>query len=180
MAIKVVGNESPDIIRNLGDFAPTYRWNLEFSSVPSALNTFRLKDLSVRCTATDAPSKQPGETIAINLRGFRTREHGLRDGSGTMVITFVETVNMVVSKFMSAWSGICWNKGKATQLTKSEVSAKILLTRFDRQLKPIVAYDIWGCFLEDSSSGGDLGSEESEVFRPTLTISYDYYNKTYL
>lgn len=162
-----------DQLRGLGDFATLINWDLQLVKIPSGL-AITSDDLNLRCESSDIP-KTTGTSTEIQIRGLKVKQPGIYTPSGTLTLTFNETVDNKVTKFLESWKALCYDPvtGKATK--KSDVEAQFRLVRMDRTDTPIYSYMMYGCFPEDSDPGGQLGSSSADPMKPTLTLSYDYF-----
>lgn len=161
----------PDIeqIRNLGEFSTLYQWDVSFEG-RSALNGF-----SVRCETTELP-KSSGQTIYVPIRGVTVRQPGIYQPSGVLTMTFVETVDSVISTALSSWREDCGDMRTGAGKKPKDVEVTLTLIRLDRQNKPCYEYRIIGAFLEDVDLGSMDGST-SDVFRPVLVVAYQYFTE---
>lgn len=165
-----------DQIRGLGDFATLVNWDLQFVSLPSGISAGS-QDLNLRCESTDVP-KSTGQSTQIQIRGLPpVKQPGLYIPSGTIALVFNETVDNTVSKLITQWREMCYEMKTGKQKKKSEVEAQIRLVRMDRQDKEIYEYMLYGAFLEDYDTGGQLGAASADVVKPSLTLSYDYFEE---
>jgi hypothetical protein len=165
---------SLDNIRGLPDFASLYRWNLIFDQPPSGIAAPTTEELNLRCTSATIP-KVTGSAFPISIRGHKTQNPGIWDTSGTIVLTFIETVDNKVLNFIQSWSNACWEMNTGISKTKSELTAIVRLERLDRQDNPVREYKL-EAFLSDYSPGGDLGAD-GDTLSPTITLSYDKFEE---
>lgn len=164
-----------DQIRGLPDFASLYRWNLDFFPVVGGFSVPESEALNLRCVSATLP-KATGATFPIVIRGHEIINPGRWNTSGTITLTFVETVDNVVLTFIQRWRNACWEMNTGIGLTKTELLAGVRLTRLDRSDRPIRRYE-FEAFLSDYDLGGDLGAE-GDTINPTITLSYDRFNET--
>lgn len=165
-----------DQIRGLGDFVTQYNWNLRFTDFPDIPGVPTSDQLNLRCISSDIP-KATNEIITLRIKGHAVKQSGITIPAGPIVLTFLENPNMMVTQFIASWRNACYNMLDGTALTNEQVQATILLEELDRQDEPIYYYELVGCRLGDSETGGPLGSDASEVMRPSMTIEYDYFRE---
>lgn len=162
-------------LRGAGDFASPFRWNLLFTRLPilPGFATTDLLSLNIRCESTDQP-KRTNQKITVNMRGHQVHQPGITNYNGTMTLTFNETVDSKIALFLKAWGDACWAPKNGIRPPKSLVEGQILLTRLNNQDLPIWKTTIKGVFLEDYDMG-QLDGSTSDTIKPSMTISYDYF-----
>ena len=163
-------------IRGLGDFAVMYNWDLSFTTFPQVAHPDS-DSLNLRCVSADVP-KHTDDNIEINIRGHKKGQAGQRTYGGTIVLTFVETVDAMINNFLTAWSEACYATGTGVQQPNASVECDIQLHLLNRAGEPIYEWLLHGCRLEDHDpTGGTLSGDSNDTVKPTLTIRYDYYEK---
>lgn len=168
-------------VRSIGNPASTYRWGMAFIKLPvlGYLALALSNELNLRCTSTDVP-KATGSSIPINIRGYKAKIPGDWNYTGSITLTFVESSGSPfgmtlspVSTFLQTWRNACWDADTGVQNKKSDADGIVLLTRLNSQDEPIWLYTLKGVFLEDYDPTGGMMGGESEILRPTATLSYD-------
>lgn len=152
-----------------------FRWNLYFIQFPVVgdFGGITKEDLNLRCETTEQP-KMTGEKITMAIRGQKIFVPGIYNYSGTLTVTFIETINNKIANVIRKWNEVCWsfNEGKAENV--NDVKAIIQLVRLDHNDNDIYKFDIFGVFLDDFDDGA-LDGATSDVRKPSLTFSYDNY-----
>ncbi len=167
----------PDIeqIRQTGDFPTMYQWNFIMSKFPQVGTYPDKEELNKRCLTAELP-KKTGQTIEVQVRGHKVRQPGIYNPVGTLTITFVETVDMMVANYFREWREACWETRTGVQQSRENCEAVIALQQLNRQDEAIWQYVLTGCFLEDyDPTGGQWDGASPEVLRPSITLSYDYF-----
>lgn len=163
-----------DNIRALGDFATLIKWNFKVLKAPANVPTPNL--LNFRVLSTDVPKTDAGQTTDIFIRGHRVRQPGIMKSVDSIVLTLAETTDNAVNTWLRNWREACWQTKTGIQGRKADVEAIVQIERLNRQNNPIWQYTMKGCFLEDYDGvGGQLDGENSDIMRPTLTLSMDYF-----
>jgi len=164
-------------VRGLGDFAPIYNFdiNIVFPNIQYIGGQPTPDGINWRCQTTDLP-KMTGQSIEINIRGHKVKQPGIYNYSNTLTLAFVETVDNVISNFFKSWREACWATDSGAQYQKVDVEAIITLVRLNRQDESIYHYTLYGCYLEDYEAGGTMDGSASDVVKPTMTISYDFFD----
>ena len=158
-------------LRNIGEYASVYRWNISFTDPPSAVDV--PDNFNALCVSTALPKKEANQMIEIKIRGHTIRRPGIMDDSHQIQLTFVETVDNQISNFLKTWRDALWEPDTGVQQDLSAVTSTLQIIRLDNQDNPIWRYDLHGCFLEDYDPvGAELGADV-EAVRPTLTLYYD-------
>lgn len=166
-----------DQIRGLGDFQPQYTWDLNFVQFPPGLRSRPSRGgVNLRCVSTGLPKKSD-QNIEINIRGHKTRQSGICLYEGTLTLTFVDTVDQTIANFIADWQNLVWEDNTGIALPSNMVEATIAITRLDRGNNPVRVYTLYGVKIEDRDHGGELGGDTNEVYRPTMTIGYAYFNE---
>lgn len=158
-------------IRNFGDAATTFHWNLEVVTVPVGvpLDT----GFNLRLMDTDVP-KSTGESIELNVRGHKVKQHGIYTPTQVLNMTLIETEDNHIHEVINTWKEICWDSRTGAQLSRQEVQCDLLLQRYDSDRNRIIwTYKLIGCFLEGFEIPQLNGASES--LNPTVTLSYDYF-----
>ena len=172
-----------DNIRSVGSFSQLFRWDFSFDSIPSGLGGsfggFTSEDLNLRCVTSELP-KLTGTSSEINLRGLKKKQPGIYAPPGPITIQFMETVDGAVSQAIKAWRDLCWNMQTGASVNTSELEATIRLTLLDQQDAGFMEYVLYGCYLEDYEAGGTLDGTTADPLRPSMVISYDYFEDTAL
>lgn len=166
-----------DELRSMQDFAKTYKWDLQFLTLP-VVGPFAFptsQALNLRCESSEIP-KTTNQKIEVDLRGHKVRTAGINDYVGTLTLTFTETVDNTIHNFFKAWRELVWETRTGRSFQKSQYTATLKLTRLNNQDQPIWDYVLYSCFPEDF----DYGSLDnaSEIMRPALILSYDYFVDT--
>ena len=166
-----------DQIRGLPDFASLYRWELIFDRFPTGIAAPGTEALNLRCVSSTLP-KVTGATFPMIIRGQETINPGRWNTSGTITLTFVETVDNLVLNFITSWRQAVWAMNTGVGLTKVELLAVIRLVRMNRSDVRIREYKL-EAFPSDYDTGGDLAAE-GDTINPTLTLAYDRFDETAL
>ncbi len=167
---------SLDEIRGVTDFATMYRWNLHFLKLPTVgfAGIVASNALNIRCESVELP-RQTGQKITVNIRGHQVHQPGIYNYSGTLTVTFVETVDNTIQHLIKGWQEACWEPKTGTQKPKKETEGILLMELLNSDDTPRWGYKIEGVFLDDFDLGGTLDGASSDVIRPSLTFSFDSY-----
>jgi len=165
-----------DDLRALPDYAPVFRWNLNFITLPSGLaDAPSSEDINVRCETTEVP-KATNQSIEVITRGHKIKQPGITDYTNTLTFTFVETVDNAIHNLLRSWQELVWETRSGNSVQRSELTGKILLQRLDNTNKAIWQYTIFDAYLEDHDMG-TLDSS-SEVMRPSMTVSFNFFESS--
>jgi len=162
-------------IRQLGDFVPLFRWNVSFATFPSAVTGAPTSDaLNLRCESSELP-KATTTMMDVNIRGHKVKQPAITNYSESITLGFIETVDMVVMKFIKAWRDAIWaNQTGVAAGPKSALQATILLRQLNNQDVEIWEYKLVGATMSDHNID-TLESNSTEAFKPKMVLSYDYY-----
>lgn len=160
-------------LAGMGDFATVYQWGLVFIKYPTVGLFPRPDAINLRCESTSIP-KTTNQKIETKIRGHAIRQPGIVDYDGQIILNFVETVDNTISMLITAWREACWLSLTGAQTPKWSLDAIMQIVRLDRMNLPIWQYVLYGCFLEDADMG-QLDGSTSENFKPSITLSYDYF-----
>ncbi len=166
-----------DQVRSLPDYQEITRWNLIFATTPSAASgDFPVSDdINLRCETSTIP-KVTNEKIEIRHRGMRVYQNGISLPEGQITLTFTETVDASIRKMIKSWKDAVYDMKTGKGGTKNEVQCTIILEMLDKQDSAVYRYTLQGCFLEDHDMG-ELAADASDIVRPNITLSYDYYDE---
>lgn len=169
-----MANFTIDQLRSMPDFAKTYKWDLQFLTLPVVgAFTFPISEaLNLRCESSEIP-KTTNQKIEVDIRGHKVRQPGIMDYPGTLTITFSETVDNTIHNFLKAWREVIWETRTGRSFPKAQATATLKLTRLDSQDNAVWDYTIYSCFPEDYEIG--QLDNASDIIRPSLTLSYDYF-----
>jgi len=166
-------------VRNISNYTDIYRWNLIISSFPllgslgGVLPFPSSNEINLRCESLVIPKMQ-NTKIEVNIRGHKVFQSGTAQYTNTMLLTMVDTVDQVVMNFIKTWRELVWQTRTGISQPKLQQEATIILHQLNSLDQPIYQYTLIGCFLEDFDNGSL--TNESNVRRPTVTLSYDYYD----
>lgn len=166
---------SIDQLRALPDYAQVTRWDINFVTLPAvgALGFPLADSLNFRCSSVEIP-KTTNQKFPVSVRGHKTFHSGIQDYGNTMTLTFNETVDNTLFNFVKAWRELIWSSRQGQSFSKADIEATLLITLLDNQDNVRSKYTVYGCFLE-ADDFGTLDSETSDIIRPSLTLSYDFY-----
>ncbi len=165
-------------LRSLGQVTQMFRWTVEFEKVPSILNEWKSDAINFRAESVGIPKLNPTSS-EVQIRGNKIKFPGIGDYENTITLTCIETVDNSISMFVRNWRELCWQtENGSTGITqnKEDLEATMLITRLDNKDSPIWMYKLFGCFLETAEPGGDLDAAGTDPLKPSLTISFDYFN----
>ena len=163
-------------LRNLGHFATLYQWDVNVLQFP-ALGKYGYPSsdaVNFRCVSAELPMMS-NQGIEIQVRGHHIRQHGIWDYTHSLSLQFVETLDNSISLMLASWREACWETDTGNQGTKQEVEATFMMARLDNQKTPIWQYILYGCLLDSYDPGGMLDAANSDAVRPSMTLSYDFF-----
>ena len=162
-------------LRNLPDFAQVTKWDMQFITLPlvGGFGVLIPNEFNLRCESIEVP-KGSMNNVEVQIRGHKVYNSGILDYGNSMTITFVETEDNMIMKLDKAWREISWGSRTGKQFTKKETEATLLLTRLDKQDKPIAKYTVYGCIWQ-ASDWGTLDSSGTDSIKPSLTLNFDYF-----
>lgn len=167
-------------LRQVGDYQSLFRWNLIFSAKPSGVPGLADTDaLNFRCESTDLP-KLSDSKMEINIRGHKVYQPGIHNYSGSITLNFAETVDSTIKKFIKAWRDAKWavRTGQAAAPV-SALKGVITLHQLNNQDVAVWEYKLHGVMIEDYELG-QLDGQSSDIQRPSMTVSYDYFEDSAL
>lgn len=158
-------------LNSIGPSLKAYKFDLSFPVLPSAVSIGAPgREIHLRCQTIDLP-KKTGETIMLNMHGHELPEPGIYKPSGTISITLLETVDVVVLKLIKDLRDLVWapDTGRSEEIEAN--SLEILLQHLDTNDGPLWFYRLKRCFLEDYDLPA-LDGSASDSFKPSMTIRY--------
>lgn len=170
---------SVDNIRSLPNFTQLFRWAIAFSSPPSAVDYPGNEAINFRAESQSLPTLSPGSTEIV-IRGNKIKEPGIADYGNQITLTCVETVDSIISEFISSWQNACWEMSEGSTgktRDKKDLEATMVITRLNNMDEPIYKYELFGVFLETEDAGGELGSDSADPLKPVLTLSFDRFTR---
>jgi hypothetical protein len=161
-------------IRGLPDYAEVYRWKIQFLQLPSVgVAGFPLSQaLDLRCESTAVP-KLNNEKITIENRGHQTRRAGRSVYSENISMTFQETVDGSIHKFLKGWRELIWSTRGGVSRPQTDIEAVIRLELLDKEDKPYWQYILYGVWLEDYTPPELTAA--NDIIRIPVTFSLDFF-----
>lgn len=166
---------SIDQLRSLPDYQKVTKWDMRFLSLPvvGALAIPAAALLNLRCESIEIPQKT-NEKMEIAIRGHKTYHAGITSYNGSINVTFTETVDNTIKLFIKAWSELIWGTRSGTSFTKAEYEGVLQITMLDNKDRPIYSFILYGVWPE-AADMGQLDGSSSDIQRPAITFSYDFY-----
>lgn len=164
-------------VRNLGTYKVNYLWNLIIASPPAAVPSFPASEqINLRCYSATLPTATV-TPIAVSMRAHTVYQQGALNYNGTITLVFNDTVDELISNMLSAWREAIFSTGNGIQNDKLDVEAQIHLELLDRKNQARTKlYKLFGAWPTEYTLP-DLESKEGEqIFRPSITIQYDYFD----
>lgn len=160
-------------IRALTDFQTVFRWSLSMTG-PSAIPNLGGNFLNVLCESTTLP-KVSIPHFDTMIRGHKVRSPGIAQYNNEITFSFVETIDSEIRNFIAAWREALWatNTGVSSAL-KSALQAEIRIAQLDNQDNEVWIYRLIGCTISDYDLP-QIDGTTSDAWRPSVTISYDYF-----
>jgi hypothetical protein len=133
-------------------------------------------ELNIRCETSEIPKRTQNVQVN-NIRGHAVRQVTNTEYAGQLTLTFIETVDNKILKFLQSWREACYQTKTGNGNFKADTEAKIRLERLDTQNNPIYEYVLIGCLCQDTTDGATLsgGGGGGEAIKPELIVSYDYF-----
>lgn len=164
-------------LRAIGQVTQTFRWTVEFQDLPAALSAWKGNAINFRAESITTPKLNP-TSFEVVIRGSKAKYPGIGDYENTITLVCIETIDNNISNFLKTWRELCWqSEGGSSGITqnKEDLEATLHIFRLDNKDQPIWMYKLFGCFLETGESG-DLDATTVDPLKPSLTISFDYFN----
>lgn len=167
---------SADEMHKYSEVITNVHWHVKFSGPP-----FRgyEDELSKMVTLSSLPTNTHTST-EVSLLGLNISHPGIVNPSGTITITFLETVKAEVIKCLEEWKNK-YNRYKVgkdyehIRSNDSELFGTIELEILDKRDRVVKSLVLNYCSLEEFTYGGDFGDGTSlDYFKPVLTVHYLY------
>ena len=161
-------------VRNYGEYATLFRWNVYFLDPPKApqLEGFtEERFLNCLCESTDLPSKTV-DKITVAIRGHRHYQPGIVTPNGTLTLNFVENVRNDASKVFYAWQQAIWAYNTGVGVPYDQLVADIAIERLDNSDSPVCTYVLRYCFMEGYTLPR-LDGTTSGPFMVSMTLAFD-------
>lgn len=160
-------------IRSLGDFAPLFRWNVQFIPPAGVTGFPDSEKLNLRCESAGIP-KATNNQFNVSIRGHKVNQPGIMDYSGTIELTFVETVDNTILSFIRAWREAQWaTETGRSSAPKSQLQGQVIMTQLDNQDSEIWQYTLIGAILGDYNPGNLDNTGDAQ--KPSVTLTFDYF-----
>ena len=161
-------------VQGLANVTSQYRWNFWMTKMPVNLDA-TLYDINLRAESVTVPKMQ-STSVEINIRGHKIKQPGLWTYDNMITLTLVEGVDTCANRMIKSWRDMCWQPGTGVQVRKADLAAVIRMEMLDNLDQAIWYYELQGCFLETYEVGGQFDPQNADPFKPSLQISYDWFN----
>ena len=167
-----------DQLRGLGDFSTLFRWDLQWTTIPSLISQFGTvptsDDLNFRCESTTLPTAEIGVS-EVNIRGHKVNEPSILSYNGSLDLTFLETVDNKVHNFIMAWREALWaRKTGVAAGAMNTLKGEFLLIRLNNQDQQVWKYKVKGVFPNNYQLP-TLDGSSTDFLKPVITFKYDYF-----
>ena len=163
-------------VMSLGNATQGFRWRIALSKVPNALSISDAGEiLNMRAFSTSIPQRT-GQSSEIMIRGSRVRQFGIADWESPWELTITAFNDMKEFDLLWEWDNICWEtRNGSTGLTQNfeDVITDIDLYQLDNMDYDIAHHKLVGAYIE-SSTLGELSSEDSNPLQPSISFAYQY------
>lgn len=167
----------PDIqtIINNQDFAVLYRWEVIIPALPSAIanaGNYSSDNLNARAVSAEYPTYSNDE-IEVGIHGHKVYQAGTITYN-PITLTFVESENGIIERFIRDWGALLWKPGAGTQNKKREyVCPTIILRPLGSNNEKIHEYTLKNCWMQSHTIGSPAG-DANQVIQPEVTLRFDY------
>lgn len=152
-------------VRSVTDFQKNYMWELQFLRTPAFANIDPYR-FNLQCLSTEVP-KKTGQTSTLMMRGHQIFDPGIYSVSGTLQLTFVETIDNVVRNMIDEMETAAAEKTGSF----NDITFDLRLVTLDNQENENYEYWMLWCFLEDSNVN-PLDGGTGDPMQPTITLRY--------
>ena len=167
-------------VRELGDFATTVNWYLQFTEVPQGFSISDFEEINIRCESTSVP-KREGQMSDVQIRGLPpVHQPGLYLPETSWTCQVVETVDNKVTNMLRELTTIHYEQGTGKAKPKKDCQCKIRIVRLNRQDEEIYEYVLIGAYLTSYETGADLQGSAAEIIKPSLTFTFDDFTEQQL
>lgn len=166
-------------LRTLTDFCPSYRWDMNAVLPATVANAISSLELNLRTTSITIP-KRTVDPIEVSNRGHKIYREGITSFSQQISLSTIGTVDAMTHKAIRNWHVSQWSDdgqtvyGRMSSNNPLDRQATITLTALNNTDQGYWQYLICDCWLQDSDFG-EFGSDSSDILRPSLTLSYDFF-----
>lgn len=164
-------------LRALGNFTQTFRWHVNFITIPSAVSGFNAMDVNFRAESMSRPART-SNAVETSIRGHKTVQPGIVDYKGnSLSLTVVEAIDMKMATGIQQWQELCWesaNGSSGITNMKADLEAEVLLTLLDNMDTPIWEYDCIGVWMKTGGEG-DSDATTDDPLKPAMELAFDYY-----
>lgn len=157
-------------VRNFGEYATLFRWNVYFYRKPSALISAE-GPFNCLCESTDLPSKTV-DKILIAIRGHKHYQPGIVTPNGTLTLNFVENIRNQGSNIFQQWQELIWAHNIGTGVPYDQLNGDVAIERLDNADQPICTYILRYCFMEGYTLPR-LDGTTSGPFMVSMTLAFD-------
>lgn len=161
-------------VRSLPDYAELYRWKLQFLQLPAVgVAGFPIsQQLDLRCESSSLP-KLSNQKITVENRGHQTRRAGRSVYSENFTLTFQETTDGAIHKFLKGWREIIWGTRSGVSRPQEDIEGVFRLELLDKNDNPYWQYIVYGVWLEDYTPP-DVNAS-NEIMRIPAVFSLDFF-----
>lgn len=162
-------------VRTLGSYKVTYQWNIVFNTFPTGINIAGGADaINFRCFSAQLPTSTIG-AIPVSIRQHTIYQQGSLEYN-PIELTFNDTTDEILSNFLRDWRELIFQSKTGRQAAKLAVEAQVDLQLLGREEGEVTkVYHLFGAWPESNTLPELTSRENEEVFRPTITLRYDYF-----
>lgn len=156
-------------LTQVGDFARSYLWFVQFPNIPGGGDARSLKVLAETASIPGVSN----EAIELTYMAMKFKIAGRQSYDHTLDMTFRETSTMIVSRALLNWHKQITDN--TLGIGKSPNDYKIDGVQFhllDPSAKAIAVFNVNGMYLENLPSF-ELNYDSSEIIKRSATFSFD-------
>jgi hypothetical protein len=160
-----------DII-GIGDAQVKNKWNINFTSIPSALAGFNANKLNFHAETVTPPTKE-AENVPVEIRGHKKMQPGNQKYSEVFEIDFVETEDNMLKDFVKKWRELCQRPNTGSNSRLLECGCVISIEMLGTDDKPIWTQKQYHVIYKKSNL--DQLDNASEAYKLKLETDYTYF-----
>lgn len=153
-------------------------WKATFSGSPFT----DVEAFSIRVTSIDTP-KAAMNNIDVVTHGYPFKHPGTINYSGTITLTFWESVGAEIISAIRAWKSKIYSakSGDVTgvqEVEHAELFGEIKLELQDRMDRTKQTFTLYNVFLDDFDPGGNMadGATSADYYKPVITVSFSHFD----
>lgn len=174
-----MSNPSLGNVRSVTEYQWAHKWIMTYIGPAAASASVSPSTLNHRCVSHSIPSRSVDQVL-VAVRGHENVRPGIARWDHTLQLSFVEDIDATIRRWIDACVEAAWSTGEGLQQRYADLVGTVNLTYLDGlESRPTWQMTLFGVWVQTADFGEGSSGESSEVMRPTVTLTYDYFTQNH-